>query len=376
MKIIIFADKSYNFIRPLADGLHHTLIEMGHDSQIWYDGIYWLQQEKLWRVFLKDLYRILMNLYHLEYLYILRFWNLFTFFNSRRKKALKDCDFVVVVKNCPAIFSVHERMDYIRKTFEKPVVNYDFHYMPNQAWWGRILKRPRHRGLEQFDWYLPVGLVTEFAIPTEIPQIYNCIGMDVNSIELQPDQKDFLVLFDFPRKGHEQQRSNEKELLESEGINYIELKGRYTRKKIRSIYRRTSVYIVSSRESFGLPIIELQLCGAKVLVPHKEWVPAHYLDKSPFKNGIGNLGSNFLVYRNNDELISILNQLRKSINYEQNILSFRREYPFYNYINKKELEAFLNKIKDGQINANSHLEYEQYNKYISSTQDYELSDII
>ena len=50
MKFIIFADKSYNYVKPLADGLHRTLMEEGHECHIWYDGNFWLNKLNMFNV--------------------------------------------------------------------------------------------------------------------------------------------------------------------------------------------------------------------------------------------------------------------------------------------------------------------------------------
>lgn len=382
MKVVIFADKSYNYIRPIADGLHQAFLELGCQSVIWYDGIYWLNKLKLRKVFVADIWRTFQNLKYGSKKYINRFWSLLTFYNLKRRKELNECDVIVVVQNCPGTFDANnlKRLDFLRNTYHKPIINYDFHYLPNQAWWGRIKQLARPRGLEQFDWYLPVGLVTEFAIPREIPKIYNCIGMDITKStvgggKLMPEQKEFRVLLDFPRPGHEETRKREKQWLDDINVKYVELNGRYTTAEIRKIYRSISVYIVSSRESFGLPIVELQLCGAKILTPHKEWVPAHYLNKSPFENGTGNLGSNFVVYQDETDFKEKLLKLKDEIDYSTNVETFQREYPLYFHIDKTELSQFISKIESGEIHADSHLDYKKYNEYISTTQDYETSDI-
>lgn len=376
MKFIIFADKSYNYIKPLSTGLHRTLQNMGHESEIWYDGLYWLFDLNIVKVFFGDIYRLYLNVKEgKKDRYIYRFLNLLTFYNKKRRKSLKECDCIIVVQNCPSAFYPIKRLDYLRAKYKKPIVNYDFHYLPNQGWWSRIMKVEGHRGLEQYDWYLPVELITEFAVPREIPQIYNCVGMDVNDHNLYPEQSEFMVLLDFPRPGHEEQRNREKRLLEEIGIKYIELNGRYTTDEIRAIYRRTSVYIISSRESFGLPIVELQLCGAKVMVPHKEWVPAHYLGKSIYEAGQGFLGKNFIVYINDEEFKNLLLKEKKDINYSLNIENFSNEYPLYNHIDKNELENFIHKLRNGDITYNTHSLFSEYNQFMSSSDDYEKSDI-
>ncbi|WP_173474954.1 hypothetical protein [Fibrobacter succinogenes] len=375
MKFVIFADRSYNYIKPLANGLQKTLIEMGHSSEILYNGIYWLSDLNLFKVVIADIYRIYLNIKHKQKdLFIYRFFGLFFFLTAKRRKLLKECDCIIIVNNCPSAFLKNKRIDWLREKFNKPIVNYDFHYLPNQGWWKYM--NEGYRGLEQYDWYLPVGLVTEFAIPKGIPKIYTCIGMDVNSKDLYPEQDDFIVLLDFPRPGHEIKRSEEKKTLEELGVKFIELHGRYTTKQIRAIYRKASVYLVSCRESFGLPIVELQLCGAKIFTPYLEWVPAHYLNKSINKKSAGLLGENFVVYENKDGLKKALQKAKIEFNASKNVEKFKEDYPFYNQISNKMLETFVLKLKEGAITSQSHEEYKKYNGFISKDDDYKQSDRI
>lgn len=377
MKVVIFADKSYNYVKPISVGLHNTLLNIGVESELWDDGVYWLAKLNLVKVLFADIYRFFLNIKNNNRkLYLYRFWNLITFYNKQRRKQLRECDCIIVVLNCPACFYPgSDRLELLRKEYNKPIINYDFHYLPNQGWWHYISQIPNHKGLERFDWYLPIGLITEFPIPHDIPRIYNCIGMDITSSELFPEQTEFTVLLDFPRKEHTEQRARIKEVLDRMSVKWIELSGRYTTSQIRAIYRKCSLYVVSTRESFGLPIIELQLCGAKILTPYKEWVPAHYLNKSPFVVGSGDLGRNFLVY-NNDEgtLCEIINKERDAIDYSQNINNFKKDYPYYNKINRIELKDFLEKISKKEINSSTHEKHLIYNKYLSLTDNYRKAD--
>jgi len=375
MKFVIFADRSYNYIKPLANGLQKKLIELGHSSEVFYDGIYWLSNLNLLKLFFVDIYRLFLNAQHRQKdLFLYRFFNLLFFFSEKKKRILNECDCIIVVNNCPGAFIKCKRLDYLREKFNKPIVNYDFHYLPNQGWWKYMYKD--HLGLEQYDWYLPVGLVTEFAIPPQIPEIYTCIGMDINSDDLYPQQNVFTVLLDFPRPRHEKLRSEEKKVLDELRINYIELNGRYTTKQIRLIYRKTSVYLVSFRESFGLPIVELQQCGAKIFTPYAEWVPAHYLNKSNKKNTIGTLGSNFVVYKNIEGLKTALKKEKEKFKAEENVKNFKEEYPLYDRISDIQFDLFVSMIKDGRITNRSHENYKKYNDFISKDDDYCKSDRI
>ena len=55
MKIVIFADKSYTFVKPKAEGLARTLAEMGNDVELWYDGNYWLDKVSIVKSFFLDI---------------------------------------------------------------------------------------------------------------------------------------------------------------------------------------------------------------------------------------------------------------------------------------------------------------------------------
>ena len=373
MKFIIFADKAYNYRRPIADGLYKSIIECGHEAEIWYDGIYWLYAENLFFILLKDIWRFFANFSAgKKDLYIYRFFNTLTFYNKKRKQSLYECDAIIIVDNCPNVFiqCSSNRLEMIRGKYRKPIVNYDFHYLPNQGWWKYIKKEKKYYGLERFDWYLPIGLTTEFIIPPKIPVIYNCIGMDIKNKELYPDQKEFSALIDFPHSTGAESYSLVIEALEELGINYIQLKGRYTTSEIRSLYRRCSIYFVNVRESFGLPIIEEQLCGCYIFTPYIEWCPAHFLECE--KNHTKSLGSNFICYHNNkEELKEKILKVKSLYNSKQVIRNFQDEYPNYYSIDKKELELFFKNIQNGCITHSSHEEYEQYNQYLSLTDDYD-----
>lgn len=378
MKIVVFADKSYTFVKPKADGIVETLRDMGCDVDVWYDGNYWLNKVSVVKSFFLDIYRLYKNIMaQNRNLYLYRFWSLLTFYSKKRKKALKECDVIIVVSNCPSIFMPNSfpRLDYLRKQYNKPIVIYDSHFLPNQGWWKYISMKDGHYGLERYDWYLVVGLVREFAIPVEIPKIYHEIGMDITSEELKPEQDEFIALVDFKRDNQAENYSMVISTLEELGIKYIALDGKYTKSQIRSIYRKCAIYFVNFRESFGLPIVELQLCGAKIFTPSIDWCPAHFLDKSLYVESSGKLGSNFVCYENDREILKekIL-MVKEQFNPQKVLDSFKKEYPNYYRINREELCDFLSKVKSGEINSQTHKDFEQYNKYISLEDDYNVGN--
>lgn len=376
MKFIIFADKSYNYVKPISNGLNDTLLDLGHETQIYYDGIHWLEKQNLFKVLISDIGKFCKNIIKRKSkLYIYRFWNLLTFENKKFKKHINECDAIIIVYNCPIVFYKESlsRIEELREKYNKPILLYDFHFLPNQGWYKIILeKNANNFGLERFDAYLLISIVTEFAIPKEIPEIYHLIGMDIHSKDLYPEQTDFTVLLDFARKGKEKERFLVKQALSELGIKYVELSGRYTTEEIRKLYRHTDIYFPSTRESFGLPVVEIQLCGGIICVPHESWLPAHFLDKDIYSEGIGHLGQNFLCYNNSKEKLKelITNIKAHGVDHKKVINNFEREYSLYSYIDKDMLNKCLNKLETGEINEYTHLAYEKYNKYISLKDDY------
>jgi len=213
-------------------------------------------------------------------------------------------------------------------------------------------------------------LVTEYALPREIPKIYSNVGFDIRATNLYPEQNEFTALIDFVRKGYEKERHIQIRALQETNTPYIELKGRYTTDDIRAIYRKSSMYFVAFRESFGLPIIELQLCGSIIFTPYKEWLPAHFLNKSIYEAGNGTLGSNFFIYNNDlEKLKDYIINLKKNYSPNAVIENFKKEYPSYYSGDKVELRDFVSKLKNQDITGLSHSDYEIYNKYINLKDD-------
>lgn len=368
MKFIIFADKNYNYRKPMADGLYKHLISLGHDVEILYDGNYWLSKIPLWKVLITDIFKALMNIKSKKRLYFLRFWSMVNF-NRNHKNKILDADCLIVVDNCPNVYYKNclSRLEILRKEYKGPIVNYDLHYLPNQGWYVMIKEKDSDNfGLERFDWYLPASLVTEYAIPREIPQIYNCIGFDLHSDDLKPEQDEFLAVLDFEHAGYEKERSIQIKALELTNTKYICLKGRYTRDEIRALYRKCSIFFTSVRESFSLPVIEVQLCGGIIATPYAKWLPAHFLNKSIYEKGVGTLGRNFIVYENNLEtLIQSIKKCKEEFNAINNINNFRNDYPSYYSINDKSLNDFCNSVNNGFISKQKHNEFSELNKYIN-----------
>ncbi len=375
MKFIIFTDKNYNFRKPMSDGLAKHLKEIGHDVLVLYDGNFWLSKTPLWKILVTDIAKIFNNIKNGRKLYYTRFFNILNF-KKRFYKEILNSDCIIVVDNCPNVFYCESisRLEDLRKVYKGPIVNYDLHYLPNQGWYGMIReKNIQNFGLERFDWYLPASLVTEYAIPTSIPKIYNNIGFDIQSENLYSQQDDFLAVLDFEHKGWEREREIQLTALKETNTKYICLKGKYTRDEIRAIYRKCNIFFTSVRESFSLPVLEVQHCGGLIATPYSNWLPAHFIDKNIYEKGNGSLGRNFLVYENDLETLKkMINHTKLTFNAANNILRFKEDYPFYYTINNDELNLFCKAIEKGCIHGNKHNEFASYNSMIDINDRVEL----
>lgn len=370
MKFTIFSDKNYNYRKPMSDGLYKHLKDLGHDVQILYDGNFWLSKTPLWKVLCSDIYKIFQNIKSGKKLFFPRFFSMLSF---KRKflPSILNSDCLIIVDNCPNVYykGCISRLEDLRKIYQGPIVNYDLHYLPNQGWYGMIKEKdPANFGLERFDWYLPASLVTEYSIPRSIPKIYNCVGFDIRSANLYPDQDEFLAVLDFPHKGWEKERAIQIAALEATNTKYINLTGKYTRDEIRAIYRKCNLFFTSVRESFSLPVIEVQLCGGLIVTPYNYWLPAHFLDKDIYAEGVGNLGSNFRVYDNDQKgLEEIIKKAKKCFNPAENLNNFIDEYPSYYSMNDDSIIDFCELIKSKRINKNTHNDFIKLNEFINTS---------
>jgi hypothetical protein len=202
------------------------------------------------------------------------------------------------------------------------------------------------------------AVVSEYPMPKDC-QMYSLIGMNLNDGTLRPERKNgFIALIDFERPGNMQERAVQISSLEETKTRYIVLNGEYSIAEIREIYRQCGIYFIAHRESFGLPICELQACGAYIFTPYANWCPSHWIKNDLFAAGPGELSSNFIVYDNDKT------KLLRKINYIKNIYepqvvfdNFVKNYPQLFYGDMSELEKFIIKVQKGEIHSQSHKEY-------------------
>jgi hypothetical protein len=367
MKIAVLANEKDSFVRPLAEGLARMATSCGADPEIHYDGleILSLPLGMRWRS-----PRAVASSALKAPGYRKRF--------SALVERLRHADLIVVVAHVPGSLSRHTlgNVEALRERLpDIPIVNYDLVYLPTVEKWGAAMLRgdlsdisaeemrlisPPPFGLERYDWYLVASVVSEVAMPSG-PHPCSHIGMDIDDGTLFPDQDEALhVLVDFEqtRKDYSSYREIQLAALERSGTSFEVLEGRFTRSEIRKKYRKAGALMLAHRESFGLPIVELQACGGLIFTPKAEWAGAHWIKDDLSVAGHGEHTSNFIVYENTvDDLVAELEEAKRSFDPAQRRKTFRREHPHFFHGDREVLGDFLDRVKSGKIHSKLHLEH-------------------
>lgn len=367
MRIAILANEKASFIEPMAEGLARMLRACGAEPLIFPDGLDSLAL------------RLSIDTSSARSLASssLRLRESRKRFESFVEK-LRGFDAIVVVANVPISFSksVFPNIEVLRERLpDVPIVNYDLHYLPTLDSWARLLLRGEKTrlshddlaifakggfGLERYDWYLMAAVGTEIPLPPG-PQPYSLIGVDLDDGTLYPDQgSEFRALVDFEQNRGDYPRYREAQLeaLKLAGIQNTVLEGSYTRAEIRKIYRATSIYFLASAESFGLPICELQACGAKIFLPNTYWAASHWLGQDFHMSREPQLSSNFVLYEDNaDQLARCIDKVRASYDPAAVHATFEEFQPHLLHGDRKALTAFLDSLKRGTIHAKLHKEH-------------------
>jgi hypothetical protein len=366
LRIAILANRNDSYVKPMAEGLQRMLSRVGAYGTVFYDGL-----ERLSRLptpfteyirhngvgatrILRRVARYLKD----EAPSVFRFVT-----------AMRGFDAIVVVNSMPDVFLrsfFHDRT--LRALLPAtPIVLYDVFYLPTRGPWARWLREGRPQsyvttggnwGLERYDWYLCASVVSETPMP-DGPQPVSVIGIDLDDGTLRPGPKPvFSALIDFEYAENMQERAVQIQALQSAHIPYTVLHGHYRIDKIREIYRSTCVYFVASRESFGLPICELQACGSYIFTPDTHWCPSHWVKPDLSQAGPGELSPNFVIYHNDQQLlIRELHRIRAGYDPQVVVSTFRRWHSQLFSGNDAELQRFIDKLRDGTINSRSHTNF-------------------
>lgn len=364
MRVDILANDRASFVKPMAEGLARMIGRLEGDARLHYDGLGKLMLRQSFefsspRAIAGSTLRLRRDRREFEAF----------------AESLSGTDLIVVVANVPGSFArgLLPNIELLRHRLPNvPIVNYDLHYLPTLYSWGRqILRgeatllssndthilRKGHWGLERYDWYLMASVGTEVPLTRE-PHPYSLIGLDLDDGSLYPDQKgNFRALVDLPqnRLRYPEFREIQLEALRLAGVDYVALEGSYTTAEIRQIYRESSIYFLASSEAFGLPICELQACGAKVFLPDPNWAASHWLGRDYFIDREPELSSNFVIYDNDPHTLSHrIREAADSINPAEVRATFERVQPELLHGDVAELKAFLERIDSGAIHSRLH----------------------
>lgn len=369
MKVAILADSRPGFVMPMAVGLKKMLGALDVPADIFSSGLDVLNvgiQSKL-TSWLKNIVKAGLNFFRSDYYSIPN--KISPIDLDEFEKNIVGYTFVVVVCNIPNAFLRDQfvGIERIRKTAPIPIVLYQNYYLATRGGWAHEIVSNKGFGLERYDWYFAASLISEYPLSRE-DHPCSLIGHDLRSgsLSVEPN-KPFRVLLDFKRRGFERYRQLQIQALEETGIEYAELSGRYSPNEINALYRTHSALFLSFRESFGLPIVENQLCGNYIFTPFCNWAPSHYIDKSVYSAGEGKLGSNFIVYDNDlDKLKSLLLECQNIYSAEVNFDNFRAEYPTLYRGDLIALSEFITQLEGGKIDANTHSAHKALNANIVS----------
>ena len=360
MKIAILSNTLDSFQKPMAAGLKRMFDGIGVEAQILDDGLDALStcasvgkngsvrclemRSKIWAK------RVLRELSY-----------------RRLVKRLRRFDVAIVIGHLPVAYynSFMDDQRLRRDLPTLPIVLYDLIYLGTNDWWTLRLADRRsdlgvpegdHMGLNRYDYHLCVNEVNGRPLVRGGVK-FSRIGLNIDAPGLQIEEpKDFVALIDFERPDQMVERAGQILGCIESGTPFKVLHGRYRMEEICAIYRSCSVYFVAHDESFGLPIAEVQACGARVLTPHAEWCKAHHI--STDGRSLGVLPENIVSYDNNKErLVGILREMRASHDAKQNRLRFLRDHSNFFAGNLDELRRFVDRVNSGQINAKSHLDY-------------------
>ncbi len=294
---------------------------------------------------------------------------------ARFVERIAESDAIVAVANVPASFAKDSfpNLEILRRRLPTiPIINYDLHYLPTVDKWSTVILTGRGAGLtaedmhfirhgafgmERYDWYLMASVVSHLPMhPPPMP--FTLVGLNIDDGTLYPEQNgEVRALIDFaqPRLDYPSFRGPQMEALDRAGIPYDVLEGEYTMSEIRAIYRRTAIFLLASKESFGFPICELQACGSYIFMPHSFWAEAHWLKDDLLVPGAGRLSPNFCVYDNDSEkLVGQLLHVRETFDPSVVIETMKLMQPHLIHGDREALSGFLGMLDHGRVHAALH----------------------
>lgn len=336
MKILILTRKDHGSPRILAESLQVQLSEKGIDAGILFDI------DVLSRLVS---YRDSKLNFHFWLKKKITHW----FSDRRVMQALKKVDAVIISECIPnAFWKSLYNVEKLKGILKKPVFIYEVYWLGNAPTQIATLQSNGDEVHERYDGHLFVSPVTEIRAMS-IPNTF-CIGLMAKTWNLQPlPKKELLALVDFVQPGYEAYREMQISNLQRAGIPFIALEKRLTIHEIRDIYRKASLYFMSSFEAFGLPILESLCCGAQIFTPASGWPMSWRLNYQPEIHGEGLLPECFTVYKDESDLITKLNLFKKEYSFTAtpvNVFdSLVKHYPAFYSGDASEIKRFIEFIK-------------------------------
>jgi hypothetical protein len=374
MRIVILTNNAYSWHKTIADGLEKMLKSIGEEAIVLYDGhhIMNLSDFRAVTIIFSNIKSACKNL--IKYFFNKIFQKRYSYqpltIYYRSLNIITKSNLVIVIGNVPDGFlkKYLRGIEELRLQCKIPIVAYMHYNLATRGnWFKRIFEEYECGGfgLERYDWYLSASVVSEFPMP-KCFEFFSLIGMDIRDQNLFPEKNNkFLAVLDFVRKGFEKEREIQISALQETNTPFIVLDKPMTRDEIRAIYRKASLFFLSFRESFGLPIVELQLCGSYICTPYKNWAPSHYINKSIYNRYEGDLSKNFIVYNNDKDVLKReIRRIRASYNPTEVIEEFKNKHPHLYKGDLNELRVFIEKVRSGNINSTSHEHYVDINKQI------------
>lgn len=364
MRIAILGNNRNSFVKPISEGLKRMFSQCGVEAEVYYRGHFYLSNVPIRSNSFKSLAGSTLKriVHYVSFLLFVR--------------ELSKFDVVVVAGNVPSLFlrNAFTNIELLRKLLPKtPIVYYGQNFLPTIHKWGAAMLKGEDTllpfeepwldggiyGLERYDWYLVASVVSEIPLPDK-ELLYSLIGVNIDDGTLYPeDKEEFIALLDFERPAYNpQEREIQIQALEETGTRYMILEGRYSIEEIRDVYRKCSIHFPAFRESFGLPICELQACGSYVFIPYAEWAGAHWIKSDLRIAGPGTLSPNFIVYDNDkDKLVREINRIKSNYDPRRVHDTFLSYHPQLFHGDTKELRRFVEMVKDREIHADSHQQY-------------------
>ena len=346
MRVAILTNDLPSFNKVMAEGLQRMLQGIGVEATLRYDG-----HDRL-RRFDRSSAGLAGSLW--------QGMNRVSFFAT-----LRGFDVIVLVSTIPKAFlrTDHAHLETLRRWIPGvPIVNYDVIFLPTRPQWVEVLRQGNHPrvrtgdnfGLERFDWYLTVANCSFSPLPKgEWP--YTVVGLNLDDGTLYPDQrKEFLALVDFEKPEYLKVRAEQIMALEETSTNYAVLHGGYSVQQIRELYRTASVFFLASPESFGLPICELQACGAYILAPQEDWCPEHWIADGQSSANAAKLSPNFVIYRDRTTLMRELARIRRDHNAQQIVQTFLHHHAQFFFGDSGALASFCDQVRSGAIHSCLH----------------------